>query len=844
VSVPAAPTERPPALGVAPPLTPVGGRGRAPRRGLLGLPVGASAADPALRAVRPGGGPALWWTTLLTAGIVCFVTFYAKGGLNLESMTTTEMALTLGAGFIVACAVVLTPAGRRAYGLWPVGLLLAFTALTTLSVVWSVQPDDSFKDAGRMLAYSGVFGAAVALVRLAPDRWPAILGGLTLAAVIVCGYALLTKVFPGKLVPANSYARLEEPYGYWNALGLTAAIGAICCMWLGARRAGHALASALAYPAMGLLLVTLMLAYSRGALVALAIGLALWLCLVPLRLRGAAVLIAGALGAGVVVAWDFSTHALSADNLALGERATAGRQLGVLLVAMVLLLTLAGLAIGFLTGRRAPSHVARRNAGTVLLALIVLAVLAFAGALAHSHRGLTGSISHAVDALTNPNAKPPPNTPGRLTAVASVRARYWNEALEIFAAHPALGAGAAGYETARLRYRTATLKVKQAHGFVVQTLADLGLVGLALALALLAAWMAAAGRATHPFNRQWTSWHALPSAPDLASPARRALRGRGWLAGWRQAGWRRTPAPYTPERIGMLSMLCLVVVFGAHSLVDWTWYVPGNACVALLCAGWLAGRGPLSADPGSGPSRGSSAPPPAGAPTPGEAAKASGEPSRPRFLRELGPVGTGVAVAAIIAALLAAWSQWQPQRSVDASQQALALLARDPNGALSAAQAGVTRDPLSVQALFTLSTIERAAAAKQSGIAPGGAGQSPLARATLQQAVRLQPSNPETWVHLGEYDLPSDPRSALNELRAAIYLNPESIAPEAIVKGNEESIAIQNDYIQALRATTPPPAAVKSATVARGPAATVAHREAGRRHSPPRSRNRNPRAGA
>ena len=42
-------------------------------------------------------------------------------------------------------------------------------------------------------------------------------------------------------------------------------------------------------------------------------------------------------------------------------------------------------------------------------------------------------------------------------------------------------------------------------------------------------------------------------------------------------------------------MLCLVVVFGVHSLVDWTWYVPGNACVALLCAGWLAGRGPLEA---------------------------------------------------------------------------------------------------------------------------------------------------------------------------------------------------------------------------------------------------------
>ena len=172
----------------------------------------------------------------------------------------------------------------------------------------------------------------------------------------------------------------------------------------------------------------------------------------------------------------------------------------------------------------------------------------------------------------------PPNSPGRLTAVASVRARYWKQALQVFDANPALGVGAAGYETASLRYRTVLLEVKHAHGFVVQTLADLGAIGLALALALLLTWMAAAGRATHPFNRRWTSWRAWL---DIRAGAR--------------PGWRRSPQPYTPERIGMLSMLCLVVVFGVHSFVDWTWYVPGDAFVALLCAGWLAGRGPLDA---------------------------------------------------------------------------------------------------------------------------------------------------------------------------------------------------------------------------------------------------------
>ncbi len=699
-------------------------------------PAGELSASRTSGSASVAGRQGLWWTTLLVAAISCLVTFYAKGGLNLESMTTTEMALTLTAGATVAVAIVRL-AGERGHGLWPVGLMLAFTALTAISIVWSVQPDDSWRDAGRMLAYSGVFAAAVALVRLAPARWPAVLGGLALAAVLVCAYALATKVFPGSLVPADKYARLEDPYGYWNAVGLTASMGAICCLWLGARRSGHALVSALSYPAMGVLLLTLLLAYSRGALVALAVGLLTWFCLVPLRLRSAAVLGLGALGALGVAAWDFSTHALSAEHVPLSEQITAGHQLGALIAAMIVVLTVLGVGIGFWSGVRPPSRALRNQAGTALLALIAVALIGFAGALAHSQRGLTGSVSHAVDALTNPNAKVPPNTPGRLTAVASVRARYWKEALDVFDAHPALGSGAEGFATAHLRYRSETLQVRHAHGFVVQTLADLGLVGLLLALALWAVWLAAVGRVTRPF----------------------ALR-----------------APYGPERVGMLAMLCLVVVFGVHSLVDWTWYVPGNACVALLCAGWLAGRGPLSAG------------------TPTLAARPTGRPSQLRI---------ALAGAAVVFALLAAWSQWQPQRSEEASVRAEALLARDPAGALDEANAAVARNPLSLEALSTLAAVQ------------GASGHAPLARATLARAVRLQPSNPRSWLTLGRYDLTSAPRAALHELQAAIYLDPESIAPEALAPPypNPESVAIYNDYIQALRASSQQTApAVKSAS--------------------------------
>jgi tetratricopeptide (TPR) repeat protein len=225
----------------------------------------------------------------------------------------------------------------------------------------------------------------------------------------------------------------------------------------------------------------------------------------------------------------------------------------------------------------------------------------------------------------------------------------------------------------------------------------------------------------------------------------------------------------------MLSMLCLVVVFGVHSLVDWTWYVPGNACVALACAGWLAGRGELDA-------------------AERRAEEDAGTRSRIALrmpeLGRLSPMQLAAAGAIAALALLSAWVQWQPQRSAEASAQALATLERHrPAAALAQARAGVAHNPLSAEALVVLATVQRAT------------GEAALARPTLERAVRLQPSNPASWQALGEYDLAGNPQAALRELRAAVYLNPRSVP-------------VQNAYVQALRATggTEPAGAASSST--------------------------------
>jgi hypothetical protein len=659
----------------------------------------------------------------LTAGLICACTFIATGGLSLESRTTVELLLTLLAGAAAAASILLAPRGTRYSGAWPTALLFGFTALTAISVAWSVSPDTSWQEAGQLLAYGSLFGAVVLLARAAPGSWSGVLGGIVIATVVICGYALLSKVFPAQLAAGESVARLRAPFGYWNATGLCAAIGIVGCLWLGTRRAGHALISALAYPAMGLLMLALMLAYSRGALAAALIGVAAWLCLIPLRLRGTLMLIVCGAFAAVPVAFDFKSAALSSEGATLSARVSAGHQLGLLAIAIAIALLVVGIGIGFALARRPPSAQTRRRAATALLACLALVVLAALAALAHSQRGFTGTISHEVSTLTNPNVSIP-NTPDRLTAIASVRARYWKQAIQVFDAHPGLGAGGGGYDVARKQYETGTLEVAHAHGYIVQTLADLGLAGSAVTLALLISWMIAAGSATHPFNRRWSRWR-----------------------------WRSIDLSYTPQRTGLLSMLCIVITFGVHSFVDWTWYVPGTACITLICAGWLAGRGPIE-----------------------QPVTAPAGPWRHLLPWRVSPTRAGAAGAVVVLALLAAWSEWQPQRSTEASNEALRL---SGGAALTAAQTGVKDDPLSAGALRTLAAVQESL------------GRSGQARATRLRAVRQQPANPATWEDLGEHDLATDPRAALAELRAAYYLYPSA--------KNRESYVIALNAVAALK---------------------------------------------
>jgi hypothetical protein len=667
-----------------------------------------AAPSPALR-TRPGPLTFLrvsanGWMTLGVGALLALVAFAANGGLRLGETTVVEMGLLLGCGIGGAGVVLATPDRGRWWGGTAVVAFAVFAGWTLLSITWSVQPSDSWVEANRTITYVACFAFALALVRFAPGQWAGVLQGLILAAVVVSTYALITKVFPGHLSAHELYARLRAPFGYWNATGLFAAMAVPACLWLGSRRHQAGPACALAYPALGLLLVAQLLAYSRGTLLALAIGLIFWFIFVPLRLRGAAVLLCGFAGAMPVALWAFSREGLTTDRLPTDLRGPAGHQLGVLLVVMVIVLTVVGLAVTYRAVSDPPGPLARRRIGTVLLVLLALAPVVFAGYLFTTDRGFTGSISHAWTTLTDPHASTPPNDPSRLTAIGSVRSRYWNEALKAFRDHPVLGVGAEGYATVRAFYRDDTLEVRHAHGFVVQTLADLGIVGLLLALIALAAWAHAAARTTG---------------------LRRRDRGRA----------------YPPERIALLTMTSIVVVYGVHSFIDWTWFIPGCTVFALLCAGWVAGRGPLDVQ--------AITPPPLRGPR--------------EWLRANGALAG--ALLSIVAAVIVTYAVWQPVRSVDASNDALARLeAGDVKGAIDEAYAARDRNPLSLEPLSVLA-VAQVTSQDISG-----------AETTLKREVSMQPANPEPWVRLADFQLNQlkQPKAALRSLERAVGLDPRN----------------------------------------------------------------------
>ena len=139
------------------------------------------------------------------------------------------------------------------------------------------------------------------------------------------------------------------------------------------------------------------------------------------------------------------------------------------------------------------------------------------------------------------------------------------------------------------------------------------------------------------------------------------------------------------------------LVFGVQSLLDWTWFIPAPAVMALLAAGFVAGRGPVRRHR---PPRGAS--PSAGA-------------RRRRIAAALATVAT---------ALLVAWAIWQPEASDRATNDALALAdERKFDEAVARTKDAEDLNPLTPDPLLVRASIDTAGEPR--GRRAGGASRRP-----------------------------------------------------------------------------------------------------------------------
>ena len=375
---------------------------------------------------------------------------------------------------------------------WPAaGAALLVWALA--STLWSAEPQQSLLEARRTLVYVAV---VLALVVLARRRASWTLVTVTHVAITaVLGYALLRYLLGPRTKDTFEGYLLSQPLGYANAVGILAVMGMLLALGpiVEERRVLLRAGAAATVP---LLALALALTGSNASWLALGLGLAATAILSqrPRRLIKAVALVAAA-SAPVVWLANHSQYANVASPRIGGHALVAGA-VGAAAVATVLVTLVRPPAASPTSG------VGRRR--TVAALAVLLVAVAGAAVLASGHE-------------TQP------------------RRTYYHVAWDEYLAHPVLGSGAGTFG----RYWVtsgvpASLGgALDAHSLYLETLAELGPVGLLL----LAAF--------------------------LLYPLRRAITSR------------RSP--------GVAAAAGAAVAFLVHAGVDWDWELPAVVVAGLAC---------------------------------------------------------------------------------------------------------------------------------------------------------------------------------------------------------------------------------------------------------------------
>jgi tetratricopeptide (TPR) repeat protein len=507
-----------------------------------------SPAGPAAEPPRLTGGAARRLRPLVLPALVALAVFLLAldhGGYGLE---------TRGAAGVLVWWTLLVLVGL---GVWPRArlpraalvtgaLLLAFGALTGASTFWAHSEEGAFIELGRIGLYLGVFAVTVvAATRVSAAAWS---GGMATGIAAVAVLALADRCFSWQdtdelrtFLPGTE-TRLSYPLGYWNGMGalLGIGVGLLLRPSVDARLAPVRGLAVAALPALG---AALYLTSSRGGAAVAAVGALTFVLLAGRAVPALLALAVGGAGTAAAIAILEARPELVDGPLESAAAASQGESAAPLLL---LVCVVCGVAYALLSNSRAARVPFRRDlAWTVVI--VALAV------------GVAGAVA-ADPAARFEDFKEPPNQQATdrrgfvsehlLSGEGSGRWQFWSSAVDQFEEHPLAGGGAGSYGAWWLRNGSLAFYVEDAHSLYMETLGELGLLGLGLLLATFGSALAAAVRRLR----------------DAAGELRPAIAAA-------TAG---------------------LAAFMVGAAIDWSWELTLLAMLGIVCVGVLTGPATLA----------------------------------------------------------------------------------------------------------------------------------------------------------------------------------------------------------------------------------------------------------
>ncbi len=446
-------------------------------------------------------GPALQRHGLVAAvAIATFALAFQSGSYDVT--VRNQFAIVAWWGIAVAVGALVWPVERppRA-ALLGGAALTALLAWTAIAISWSDSAERAFTEVNRTAFYLAIFILVVAASRRGSgSRWA---DGLAIGIAATALLGLTSRLFPdligdrgvSSFFPGGT-RYLGYPLDYWNGLGIFVALG-FPLLLRAAVDARSVMARALAIGFGPALVATLYLTASRGGMATAALGTLAFLALCRERLRAVLALAVLGVGGAAAVAVISARQELADGNLAAHGVAAQGRSAALLILGISIA---TGVVYGFVTRPSLPAvrlPVPRVVIALVALVLVGAAVVAadpaarfesfkqpprnpFARVSTPSTDNASGGSGAVAD-----RPRLAPTSRHLLSSTGNGRWQFWNAAVDEFETKPLTGRGPGSYESWWAQHGSVSYFTRHAHSLYLETLAELGLIGLALLLVFL-----------------------------------------------------------------------------------------------------------------------------------------------------------------------------------------------------------------------------------------------------------------------------------------------------------------------------------------------------------------------